>query len=293
MPIRLRYLIEYAALRLLLGLADILPYAPLERFFSGLAHLWFILDVRRRRIAVDNLLKSGLAPDSREARRLAGESFRHFAVLVLESLKCDRVLNESNWRESVEMDIPAETMALLEDPARGVILVSGHLGNWEVAAQLVSFMKPIVGIARNFDNPYTNRLMASRKPRNRYRLTPKHDMDMGRLISVVRHGEILAILIDQHARVGGMKIDFFGRPASTHTSPAMLHLITRIPIVFGYCLRIGPMRYRFKAMAPIIQKPTGNREADTRRLLETLTRALEQAVKEAPGQYLWAHRRWR
>lgn len=293
MLLQLRYLIEYAGLRFLLWLVDTLPYGPLERFFSGLARLWFLLDARRRRIAVDNLLKSGITADEREARRIAGESFRHFGLLVLESLKSDRVLNETNWRDNVEMDIPPETMALLEEPGRGVLLVSGHLGNWEVAAQLVSFIKPVVGIARNFDNPYTHRLMENRKPRNRYRMTPKHDLDMGRLISVVKHGEILGILIDQHARTGGMRIDFLGRPASTFTSPAMLHLVTRIPLVFGSCIRTGPMRYRFKATAPIIQKPTGNREADTRRLLETLTKELECAVRENPSQYLWAHRRWK
>ena len=290
---RIRHLLEYLGFRVALFLLDRLSLSGAQKFASRLADSWYLLNSSRRRTAKDNILRSGITDNPAEVNRIAHESFRHFGLLIVESLKSEEVFNEDNWRSRVEMDISPETMAVLNNPKQGMILVSGHIGNWEVAAQLLSYIKPVVGITRNMNNPYTNRLMKKRKPRNRFRLTQKHDASTGRFLSVLRNGEVLALMIDQHARDRGMMIDFFGTPAATHTSPALLHLVTGAPLCFGYCLRMGPMSYRMKALEPISHKPTGNREQDVRAILEKLNGELEKIIRENPEQYLWAHRRWR
>jgi KDO2-lipid IV(A) lauroyltransferase len=119
------------------------------------------------------------------------------------------------------------------------------------------------------------------------------DADAGRFLSVLKAGEILALLVDQYAKGQPTMVDFFGIPASTHPSPALLHLVTRKPLCFGYCLRTGPMRFRLVAGQPISFKPTGNRENDVQAILLELNHLLENAIRETPDQYLWAHRRWR
>jgi len=289
----LRHICEYVGLRLALLLIDNLSARSAGAMARGLGSAAFAVARKRRRIAATNILRAGIATDPGDARTLARRSFQHFAELVVESLKSDRVFTEETWQEQVELDAPPETMELLRDPAQGIIVVSGHLGNWEIAAQLISFIKPVVGITRDMNNPYVDRLMKRRKPRNRFRLTPKHDADSGRFLRALKQGEVLALLIDQHARQHAMRIPFFGTPAATHTSPAMLHLITKVPLCFGYCVRTGPMRFRFVAGPPIRRKPTGKRQEDVRALLEQLTGELEEAVRAFPEQYLWAHRRWR
>lgn len=290
---RLRHVIEYIGVRFGLFLLDRLSPSAAAAFARGVADFWYVFNVSRRRTAIENITRSGIARTPAEASAIARASFRHFAVLVVESLRSGDAFNETNWREKVELDISPAAMEVLTKPGQGVILVSGHLGNWEVAAQLLSYLKPVVGITRDMNNPYTDRLMKQRKPRNRFRLTPKHDAGAGRLLSFLKDGEILALLIDQHARKQGTRVNFFGVPASTHTSPALLHLVTGAPLCFGYCLRTGPMSYRLKAADPIIHKPTGNKEQDVRTILEKLNRLLEDAIRQAPDQYLWGHRRWR
>jgi len=290
---KLRHLIEYALLRPLLALIDVLSLRSAERLATVLADIWFAAASRRRGITCDNVRRSGIASSEGEVRRIAKNSFRHFACLVIDSLKSDQYFTPETWRDHVELDVSPETMALLEKPGQGLILISGHLGNWEIAAQVISHIKPVVGITRDMNNPYTNKLMKQRKPRNRFKLTPKHDADMGRLLGTLKDGHVLALLIDQHAKSSGMMIDFFGTPASTHTSHAMLHLITKIPMCFGYCVKTGPMQFKLKALPPITAERTGNRKADVKAILEQLTRELESAIRAYPEQYLWAHRRWR
>ena len=116
---------------------------------------------------------------------------------------------------------------------------------------------------------------------------------MGRFISVLKNGEVLALMIDQYAGQRGMMVEFLGRPASSHTAVALLHLVTRTPLCFGYCVRTGRMSFRLKALRPINHRPTGDKQRDVKAILEKLNRELENAVRQNPEQYLWAHRRWR
>jgi KDO2-lipid IV(A) lauroyltransferase len=289
----IRHLVEYGALRAALWPLDALPLAAAARVASAVADLAWAAARSRRRLAVRNVLAAGVCGSEAEARRIARESFRHFAVLIAEALKAPELLGESSWSRHVRVEIPPETRRLLEDPAQGLILATGHLGCWEVGAQALSHIKPVTAIARPMNNPYADRLMNRRRASQNFRTTPKRGPAGNRLLDVLRRGEVLALMMDQHARDRGLMIEFFGRPAATFTSPARLHLLTGAPIVFGHCFRTGPAQYLGKCSTPIARVPTADRESDLRAILEELTRRLEAAVREKPEQYLWAHRRWR
>ncbi|MFC1498750.1 lysophospholipid acyltransferase family protein [Verrucomicrobiota bacterium] len=295
--LQIRYFIEYIGLRLALFLLNKLSLQSCEKMAIFFADFWYLFHGSRRRLAKKNILQSGIADNKQDAAKIARESYRQFAILIFEALKSKEIFNNKDWQKYIKMDLHPDSMALLKDTKQGIILVSGHLGNWEIAAQLLSFHKPLAGITKSLHNPYTNKLLQELKPKDGLRLTPMHGKDFRRLLAVLKDGEILALLIDQHAKGSasgrGMMIDFFGKPASTHTSPALLHLVTGAPLCFGYCIRTGLMSYTMKGLAPISFKPTGNREQDVKTILKKLTKQLENAIREHPEQYLWAHRRWR
>lgn len=291
---KLQHLGEMALIYPALAVIDRLPPATASRLAAAFGSLAYAADSKRRTVACENIRRSGIATDETDVRRIAKASFRHFAGVIADSLKADQLFGNGQWTERVQMDIAPACMRVLEDPGQGLILASGHLGNWEIAAQLLSTIKPVVGITRRMNNPYADDLMQKRKPRNRFRLTPKHDADTGRFLTALKSGEALALLVDQYApRERGMMIDFFGTPASTHTSPALLHLITKVPLCFGFCVKTGPGTFAFHAPAPIEITRTGNRNTDVKAVLNRLTRELETAIRQYPEQYLWAHRRWR
>jgi len=291
--LKARYLIEYAIVRVLLFLVDLIPLRAAHALARGTGALYFAADSKRRGIACENIRRAGVAKDEEDVRLIAKRSFQHFACLLVDALKTDRIITEDNWRDYCEVEVHPETMKLIQEPGQGLILTSGHLGSWEVAAQIISYLKPVIGISRKMNNPYVDRMMQKRKPRNRFKTTPKHSADMGRMLTVLKEGNVLAMLIDQHARSGAMMIDFFGTPAATHTSHAMLHLTTKIPICFGYCVKTGPVRFKFVAGPPLKAERTGKRREDVKVILEQITAELEAAIRAYPEQYLWAHRRWR
>ena len=290
---RLRHLLEYALVSALLFVVDVLPLWACVALAHGIGDLVWLLHAERRRIAVENILAAGIAKDRRQASRLARTVFRQFARVVVASVKSDAWFRAHPSQQCIEWQVSPELARILDDPEAGLILACGHLGSWEIGAQLLSQRKPVVGITRRMNNPYVDRLMQRRKPRHRFELTPKRDANLGRLVAALREGKVLAIMIDQNAKERGMLVDFFGRPASSHTAIALLHLITKTPLCFGYCIETAPMRFQFRASGPFRFDATGNKEADVRRILEHLNRELEAAVRACPDQYLWGHRRWR
>jgi KDO2-lipid IV(A) lauroyltransferase len=284
---------EYVLLRAVLALVARLTPATASRVAARAAAVLHPFTGSRRRVAESNLLLSGIAADAAAARRLARASARHFAMAMVESLKAPAFFADRPWQAYIELQAHPRALALLRDPCQGVIVVSAHLGYWEIGAYLLATLKPALVAVRPMNNPLTDRLISERTHRSRMETVPARGAAAPRLIRAVRAGMALDLLMDQHARHGGMLIPFFGKPASTHTSPARFHLMTGAPILMVTCVRTGVLRGRMDVAAPLVHAPTDNREADVRTILTALTAQLESAIRGHPDQYLWAHRRWR
>jgi len=290
---QLRYLLEYAGLRSGLFLFERLPLRTAEAMGCFLADRYYRLNASRRLTAKENIRRSGIATDPREVERIARASFRSFALVVVEAIRFNRLLAGDRWKEKSSIDVAPRTMALFQQPEQGVIMVSGHLGNWEVGSRLLSLVTPLTVVARRMNNPYVDRIVDKRNAGTRVKLTPKRGADARRFLRALGRGDALVLVVDQHAARHGVMVDFFGTPASTYPTPALLHLRTRAPLVVGYCLRTGPMAHRLVVGDPIVCDPTGDHARDVQSILETLNRQLEKTIRQNPEQYLWAHRRWK
>ncbi len=289
-----RYLLEYAGLRVGFWGVRRLPFPRAQALACRLADMWYFLDYRRRHTARSNIERAGIVRDPEAVSRIARESFRHFALTVVESATADAYFVEDGApKDCYQENIHSETRSLLAQPGQGVILVSGHLGNWELAARIISKRKPVVGVTKRLSNPYADRFVWARKAQGRFQLTPMRGEDPSRFLAVLRAGSILALLVDQYARGRKVYTDFFGYPAATHPSPALLHLVTQAPLCFGYCVRAAPMRFQLCAGPPLRFHATGNRMNDVQTILRALNGLLEEAIRQYPEQYLWGHRRWR
>jgi KDO2-lipid IV(A) lauroyltransferase len=290
---RLRYRAEYFLARGGLLLMDRLSPRGAIRAAAAMGRAWFVLHGSRRRQAVENVLAAGVASDPAQARRIARDSFAHFAMTVAEAVKMGDALSAPGWRDRFEWMVPPATEALLRDSRTGAILLTGHVGSWAVAGYVLSRAKTVNGIMKPPYNPYTNRLLGERMRFDSLRVIPKHDANPARLLSVLKRGEVLALLFDQHAMGQPVEIEFFGRPAATYASAALLHLVSGAAIVFGTCIRTGPMRFRLELSEPLRFPRTGDRDRDVRSVLADVSGRLEAVVRAHPEQYLWAHRRWR
>ncbi|MGI9077907.1 MAG: lysophospholipid acyltransferase family protein, partial [Gemmatimonadaceae bacterium] len=176
---------------------------------------------------------------------------------------------------------------------RGLILVGGHLGNWEAAgAYLAARGIPIDVVARRMSNPLFDRYLNA--TRERMGMTVIYDREaVRRTARSVREGRAVAFLADQGVKhLASTYVPFFGRPAKTPRGPALFALRWDIPLIFGTALRQAGGKYRLILEAVQVER-TGDRDADVDRVVARFTEILERYVRVAPEQYFWHHRRWR
>ncbi len=285
--------VEYIPLRLAVGFIDMLPISVALSCGRGMGRFSWGAFRGRRRIAIENVLRSGITSDRVEAERIAKASFLSFGMLAVESLAASRLITSETVAEHVDFSIPDATRAFINDPGQGGILATLHLGNWEMSGHLISLSKKVVAVARTLNNRYAQAFMLRRNPRRNIEIIAKHSADRMGLLRPLKTGAMLGLVCDQHASSHGIMVEFFGRPAKTVTSPARLHLATRCPIVCGCCVRTGLMKFKVLASEPLMYEPTADREADVLRITNDINRRIEAFIRLYPEQYLWAHRRWR
>jgi KDO2-lipid IV(A) lauroyltransferase len=296
-PLRnlLAYL-EYLAIRLLGLLYSLVPASKAYALGATTTAFFYPFLRKRRRIAVDNILKARITDDPAEADRIARNSFGHLAGHLCEALKTGSVIGPENWREHITFDGPDTAWKLLmESPGVPIMILTGHLGSWESAVSIISYTRPMIAVARKMNNPFVERFLKKHHFRGEITIVSKK---MGFAPSVLREwkekGAAMTLLMDQHAGPRhGVRVDFMGRTASTHTSPARLHLKTGAPILAGAFVRDGLFQYRMVTAEPIRFAPTGNREKDVADLTTEINRRIEAVIRRYPEQYLWAHKRWR
>jgi len=291
--LRLWHLTEFAVAQTLLFLLARAPL-PLVLGFAGFAaRVAFLVWRTRRRVAIDNLLQAGLCADEAAARRLAFAAFRTFTVMVVETIVARRRINAENWRDFVTLKLAPEAERLLREPTRGLLVASAHIGNWEVAARAVSMIKPMCVVYRPFNNPYLDRAAHKARSGERLTLVSRLDHEPMKFIQSLARGEIVALMIDQHAVKARVQVDFFGRPAWATKSVAMLHLTTRAPLLVACALRTGPLRYEVRVIGPLPAPRTGDREQDAQAITQAMTTEIENIARQFPDQYMWGHRRWK
>jgi len=258
---------------------------------AAFARAIFPLFRRRRRIAVDNILKAGITDDPKEAARIAKVSWGHLAGHICEALRVPHVVNASNWREHLDLEgaHPEIMHLLLDEPEQPILLVSSHHGVWEAATNVLSLRRPMIAIARVMNNKFVARWMQKHHFRGPVTVIDKnHGFTPDIMRQWVEDKAAMTILMDQHTSKG-MPLEFLGRPAKTFTSATRLAIRTGYPIVVGSFVRVAPYKYRLVGGKPL----TFAKDADKAACTQLLNDRLGEAIRQYPEQYLWAHRRWR
>jgi len=176
---------------------------------------------------------------------------------------------------------------------RGVMFVSGHLGNWELGGSYVAARGvPLEAVARRMENPLFDRYL--NETRQRIGLAVIHDADAVRRVPrAMREQHAIAFLVDQGAvGLASTWVPFFGRYAKTPRGPAVFALRLKAPLLFACALRQPNGRFVMH-FEPIAVQSTGTLDADVDRIVASYTSTLERWVRRAPEQYFWHHRRWK
>jgi Kdo2-lipid IVA lauroyltransferase/acyltransferase len=286
--------LQYAALRLLAMMLHCFPVEAILQTANMLGDAMFAFDRKHRERALGNLRRS--FPDMPEhiRRRTAQQSMRQLFLFFVELLFTTRLIRWDNWRNYIELADFHRTLDLLMDKRRGVILLTGHYGNWEILGYLLATIGfPTVSVARPLDNPYVNDYVLGVRERRGQKIIDKKGAT-SLIEPVLASGGAVGFIADQNAGSKGLFVDFFGRRASTYKSIGLLAMEHNVPVVIGYARRVENV-FRFTLGTQDIIYPEDWRDQDDplRYITQRYTKAIEDFVRTEPGQYLWVHRRWK
>jgi KDO2-lipid IV(A) lauroyltransferase len=175
---------------------------------------------------------------------------------------------------------------------RRVVLFSGHIGNWEIAALAGGqYGLDIAQIYRAANNPLFDRLIG-RLRGDQGELIPKGAVASRRAAATLRRGGHLSLLVDQKLN-DGIAVPFFGRPAMTAPALALFALHYDCVVLPVRIERTEGAHFRLTVYPKLPLPRSGNRDADVLELMTEVNRTLETWIRERPEQWFWLHRRWR
>lgn len=273
-------------------LASLLPWRAAVGLGKRLGvTAYYLLFKERTRVFRHLKMALGDKYADEELRVIARNCFAHLGMGFFELLLAARLPKE-RLKELIVME-GEEIITEACRNGKGVIFVTGHIGNWELMGAALSMRYRLRVIAAPLYDPWLDAMMVRFRARFGIETIQRGSPRAGRqILSALRQGGVLGLLIDQDTRVEGAYVNFFGRPAYTPTAAAALALRTRIPVVIGSCHRMEDGTHRVVVQGPLALLRTGEHQRDLEENTALFSKCLEDIIRKRPEQWVWMHRRW-
>jgi KDO2-lipid IV(A) lauroyltransferase len=280
---------QAAAVRLCLGFFGLLPLDAASSFGGAVARLigpTLPVSARARRNLQRALPYLGGAERERIIRRMWDNLGRVVAEYPhLSRIRCFGGGRRVGVRGTEHID-------RARDAGRGIILVSGHFGNWEIGCVAAAqYGLDVAQVYRAANNPAVEAIMLRLRRSLGVDPISKGAAGARRIIAAIKAKRTLAMLVDQKMN-DGIAVPFLGRDAMTASAAAELALRYDCALLPARVDRVGGSKFRVTVYPPLPLPRTGDRQADILALMTAVNQCLETWVRDDPAQWFWLHRRW-
>jgi len=247
---------------------------------------------RRRQIALKNLkMALGDELEAEELKRIARRSFQNMGKTMAEFLKASGYSRERLLR-MFQID-GVENYHRAMKSGKGMIVVSAHIGNWELGFQIVAILAGgALGIVQKFKYHRLDKLINSYRTRHGVDVIERGTA-VRPILKLLKQGKCVALMGDQNAGDGGVFVDFFGIPASTAKGPVAFAMKSGAPIVCTFDARLKNDSHLITISKPMEMQVSGDLETDIQINTARVTKQIENIVRKYPCQWLWMHNRWK
>ena len=263
------------------------------RIASTLGDIFYNLDKRHRKRAATHIKQAFPEYSDEKVDQVTRASMQHLVQLAIEVLHTPNLIHRQSWMQRIDFNGLGPVMKLL-NASQSCILVTGHLGNWEVLGYLMGLLGyPIDALARPLDNPMLSKWLFGIRQKHGMNIISKFNAS-DRMQEVINEGGSLAFLADQNAGDKGIFVPFFGALASTYKSVGILAIRKNLPIICTYTTRVGQGFNYQVGVEDIIMPQDWSQARDPLYYVSArYMRAIENMIRRDPTQYLWMHRRWK
>jgi len=251
----------------------------------------------RRQLVLENLRRvfGGDLPEE-EIVRLAQAFYGHYARFAMEAVRLP-FMSAARRKKYIRVE-NMESPLRAHKQGKGLLLLTGHFGNWEVSTsagikQFPQYKNLFHFVRRPIKPQLLNTFIAMRDRRGGFGTLAKRG-SLDKMLELLSRGAIIIFVFDQHAgEHDGVVVDFLGHPAGTFKSLALIALTNGTPVIPASSWREpdGTHVLRFEDPLPLIECDDANEAI--RRNTQAYNVALERMMLRHPEQWIWMHRRWK
>jgi len=257
-----------------------------------LGNILFYLAVPQRRIVRRNLHFSRLQSSPRAIQKLSRRIFQHFGITIVELLQM-ACFSKQDLVSTVHIKGSKNITEAIAGQ-KGIIFISAHLGNYEMAWQFVPcyLEMQMAGVAKKLRNARLNRLIHGIRTRFGNKIIYKKGA-LPEMVQTLRQGAMVAILMDISRRFDGVEVNFFGRRATATPAAALLSLRCKSPIIPAFCHRTAQGKLIVEIESPVEMQRTKDLRIDLQTNTQRITDRVERAIQRYPEQWNWMLKRWK
>ena len=280
----------YKTLMMLSRICCHMPHSWLLAMGKGLGILYYKLIKKQRELAIKQIRRS-LDLSQEEAERIIRQSFINMGRNFFEVLYMPH-LNKENFSRYIEID-HLERMEQALSEKHGVVVLTGHVGNWEwLSAAFTMNDMPVTAIAKPQPNMQYTRVLDDLRATINVEIFSRGTSELLAAARALKHGKILGFLADQDGGPGGAFVPFFGKLASSPMGAAVFAKKFNSPVLPAFILRQPDGHHKVVIGEILRYEDTGDSDKDLYDFTYKMTKILEKIIRENPTQWLWFQHRW-
>jgi len=259
--------------------------------------IYRLLPIRRRVVEANMRQVFGGHLDEEGRRTLAQAFYAHMGRFIVETvtytLKAPRRISAEARVENLEIPLGAS------QAGKGLIILTGHFGNWEIACaagilQFPQYRGKFHFLRRPISTRWVEELVLRRFRRAGLGIIPKKN-SLGTILDLLGRNEALVFIMDQHASVpkDGIPVEFFGRPAGTFKSLALIAKASGAPVIPAHGWREADGRHVLRFEEELRWVSHEDPQEEIRLNTRAYNQAIERMVLRHPEQWFWMHKRWK
>lgn len=264
------------------------------RLGGRIGFLLYYLLRRERERSLENLrIAYGTDKSDQECRQIIRKNFQNLGKALIEILNFQKL--KSHQIESLVTIEGEEYLREAESEGKGIILVTGHIGNWELMAAAISLRGYQLHVIASplYDPRIDEWIIRLRSRFNVETISRGSPSSSKKILNVLRKREVLGLLIDQDTHVNGVFVNFFNKKAYTPAGAAQLALRSDAVTLMCFITRLPNDQHRITIEKPLTLINTSDTGKDIEMNTALFTSRIEEHIKYYPDQWVWMHRRWK
>ena len=269
----LRFLVSFIPRKFILFLGKVLGI-----------FIYYFIPIRKK-VAKINILIAFPELSDKEVNNIILKSYKHYGMLLFEFIMQN---NKNIYNNIVELD--NKTKKCLTDDV-GKILMTAHIGNWEMMLPIISKFRKVIGVAREQKNKGANKFIIENRSFNNVELISNKGSTR-KMAKALFKNKILLLVCDQNAKSKGNKLLFFNKESSFPKGPGYFHFLTNSELIYGFCILNKDYKYELKIRNLNIEKKIEQKDELVIQINRLYIKKLEEIITKYPEQYFWFHKKW-